>query len=171
MRDNLPITKVGIKAPSTFLQVWIKELVSNTWEIHWSRDIGDRTKNMFMSQWPCASFVCAKRKRYMKNTLWIAANDEKLLTKVRKPPIRIMASKTLHESQCVNRCLAVEHKGNHPVNNQWWNVDCWVQGDLPMMKVGPGCMIRQKYHVIMRQIEGMADMQSQDFWGVVETGW
>jgi hypothetical protein len=32
-----------------------------------------------------------------------------------------------------------------------------------MMKVGPGCMIRPKYHVILRQTEGRDDMQSQDF--------
>jgi hypothetical protein len=32
-----------------------------------------------------------------------------------------------------------------------------------MMKVGPGCMIGLKYHVILRQIEGMANMQSQEF--------
>jgi hypothetical protein len=29
-----------------------------------------------------------------------------------------------------------------------------------MMKVGPGCMIGLKYHVIMRLTEGIADMQS-----------
>jgi hypothetical protein len=43
---------------------------------------------------------------------------EKLLKKGRKPPIRLMASRTLHESQCLNRCLAVKHKGNYPVNDQ-----------------------------------------------------
>jgi hypothetical protein len=32
-----------------------------------------------------------------------------------------------------------------------------------MMEVGPRCMIGLKYHVIMRQTEGMADMQSQEF--------
>jgi hypothetical protein len=35
-------------------------------------------------------------------------------------------------------------------------------GYLPMMKVGPGCMIGIQYHVIMRQTEGMFDMQSQE---------
>jgi hypothetical protein len=32
-----------------------------------------------------------------------------------------------------------------------------------MMKVGSGCMIGLQYHVILRQTEGMADMQSQEF--------
>jgi hypothetical protein len=32
-----------------------------------------------------------------------------------------------------------------------------------MMKVGPGCMIGLQYHVILRQTEGMDDMQSQEF--------
>jgi hypothetical protein len=41
-----------------------------------------------------------------------------LLTKERNPPIRLMESKTLHESQCENRFLVVKHEGNHPINNQ-----------------------------------------------------
>ena len=56
----------------------------------------------------------------------------KMLTKEKKPPIRLMASNKLHKFQCVNIFLVVEHKGNHPVNDQWWNVDCWVQGYLQM---------------------------------------
>jgi hypothetical protein len=32
-----------------------------------------------------------------------------------------------------------------------------------MMKVGLGCMIGIHYHVILRQTEGMDDMQSQEF--------
>jgi hypothetical protein len=32
-----------------------------------------------------------------------------------------------------------------------------------MMKVGPGCVIGLEYHVILRQTEGMADMESQGF--------
>jgi hypothetical protein len=32
-----------------------------------------------------------------------------------------------------------------------------------MMKVGPGCMIGLQYHVTMRQTNGMANMQSQEF--------
>jgi hypothetical protein len=32
-----------------------------------------------------------------------------------------------------------------------------------MRKVGPGCVIGLEIHVILRQIEGMADMQSQEF--------
>ena len=87
----------------------------------------------------------------------------KMLTKERKRPIRLMEYKTLHKSQCVNRFLVVEHKGNHPVNDQWWNVNCWVQSFLPRMKVGPRWMIGIQYHVILRKIEGMADMQSQEF--------
>jgi hypothetical protein len=39
-----------------------------------------------------------------------------------------------------------------------------------MMKVGPGCMIRPNYHVILRQTKGMANMKSQDFLGVANTG-
>jgi hypothetical protein len=39
-----------------------------------------------------------------------------------------------------------------------------------MMKVGLGCMIRPKYHVILRQTKGMAKMQSQDFLGVADIG-
>jgi hypothetical protein len=75
-----------------------------------------------------------------------------------------MESKTLHESQCVNRFLVVEHKGNPPVNDQWRDVICWVQGHLPMMKVGPGCKVGQQLHVILRfTCKGMVDMQSQEF--------
>jgi hypothetical protein len=32
-----------------------------------------------------------------------------------------------------------------------------------MVEVGLGCMIGLKYHVILRQTEDMADMQSQEF--------
>ena len=88
----------------------------------------------------------------------------KLLTKVRKPPIGIMESKTMHKCRCVNRFLAFEHKGNPPVNDQWGDVDCWVQGYLPIMKVGAGCTIWLQLYVTMRHTEGMADMQSQEFW-------
>jgi hypothetical protein len=38
-----------------------------------------------------------------------------------------------------------------------------------MMKVGLGWMLRPKYHVILRQTEVMADMQSQYFLGVADT--
>jgi hypothetical protein len=38
-----------------------------------------------------------------------------------------------------------------------------------MMEVGLGCMIGLKYRVILRQTTGMADMQSQEFRGVVDT--
>jgi hypothetical protein len=39
-----------------------------------------------------------------------------------------------------------------------------------MRKVGPGCTIELQLHVILRQNEGMADMQSQDFRGMADTG-
>jgi hypothetical protein len=32
-----------------------------------------------------------------------------------------------------------------------------------MMKIGLGCIIGLQYNVILRQTEGMADMQSQEF--------
>jgi hypothetical protein len=32
-----------------------------------------------------------------------------------------------------------------------------------MMKVGPGCKVGQQIHVIMRYIEGMTNMKSQEF--------
>jgi hypothetical protein len=32
-----------------------------------------------------------------------------------------------------------------------------------MMKVGPRCMTGLKYHVILRQTEGIDDMQIQEF--------
>jgi hypothetical protein len=32
-----------------------------------------------------------------------------------------------------------------------------------MMKVGPGCMIELQYHVILKKIGGMDDMQSRYF--------
>ena len=39
MQDNLLIMKVGIKAPSTFLEVWIKVSRSKNWIINRSEDI------------------------------------------------------------------------------------------------------------------------------------
>jgi hypothetical protein len=39
-----------------------------------------------------------------------------------------------------------------------------------MMKVGPGCVTGLHYHVILRQTEGMVDMQSQEILGMVDTG-
>jgi hypothetical protein len=39
-----------------------------------------------------------------------------------------------------------------------------------MMKVGLGYDIRLQYHVIMRKNKGMADMQSQEFRGMADTG-
>jgi hypothetical protein len=69
-----------------------------------------------------------------------------------------MASRTLHESQCVNRFLALEYKGNPLVSNQCRDVNCWVQGYLPIMKVGPGCMVGLQLHVTSRYTEGMADI-------------
>ena len=59
----------------------------------------------------CIFRVCQMQALHQKDHL-NSSQWCKLLTKVRKPPIRLMASKTLHKSQCVNRFLVVEHKGN-----------------------------------------------------------
>jgi hypothetical protein len=83
--------------------------------------------------------------------------------KERKPPIRIMESKTQQKSQCVNIFLVFEHKGNTPINEKWGNVIYWVQGYLPIMKVGLGCTVGKKLHVTLRYTKGVADMQSQEF--------
>ena len=37
-----------------------------------------------------------------------------------------------------------------------------------MMKVGPGCKVEQQLHVILRYIEGMANMQFQEFRGMAD---
>jgi hypothetical protein len=52
-----------------------------------------------------------------------------------------MESKTLHESQCVNIFLIIKQKGNPPVSDQGGDANCWIEGYLPKMKVGPGCRV------------------------------
>jgi hypothetical protein len=74
-----------------------------------------------------------------------------------------MTSKTLHEPQCVNRFLVVKHKGNPRVSDQGGDIDPWVQGYLPIMKVRLGCMVGLQLHVTLRHTEGMVDMQSKEF--------
>jgi hypothetical protein len=54
-----------------------------------------------------------------------------------------MASKTLQKSQCVNIFFSVKHMGKPPVSDQRGDVDFWVQGYLPIRKVGLGCMVGQ----------------------------
>jgi hypothetical protein len=39
-----------------------------------------------------------------------------------------------------------------------------------MMKVGPGCTIGLQLHVTLKHTKGMADMKSQEFLGMVDTG-
>jgi hypothetical protein len=39
-----------------------------------------------------------------------------------------------------------------------------------MMKVGPGCTIGLHLHVTLRHIEGMANMQSEYFLAMANTG-
>jgi hypothetical protein len=75
-----------------------------------------------------------------------------------------MESKTLQKSQSVNIFLTIKHKGNPPVTDQWRDVIYWVQGHLPMMKVGLGCKVGQQLHVILRfTCKGMSDMKIQEF--------
>jgi hypothetical protein len=40
--------------------------------------------------------------------------------------------------------------------------NCWVEGYLPIIKVGPGCLIGLQLHVTLRYTEGMADMKIQE---------
>jgi hypothetical protein len=69
--------------------------------------------------WICYSMFCRENESVLWCIVaWHGWSGMLHMTKERKPPIRLMESKTLHESQCLNRFLVVEHKGNSLVNDQ-----------------------------------------------------